>query len=42
MMRHSKQDGGRRSAEAEAEQGLAGMSGKFREKCGEIHLPAAE
>jgi phosphomethylpyrimidine synthase len=29
-------------AEAEAEQGMAEMSEKFREKGGEIYLPAAE
>jgi phosphomethylpyrimidine synthase len=34
--------GERGSAEAEAEAGMAEMSEKFREKGGEIYLPAAE
>ena len=41
---HSAQPngGGAVSALAEAEQGMAQMSEKFREKGGEIYLPAAE
>jgi phosphomethylpyrimidine synthase len=37
-----KDGGGVPSAEAEAEKGMAEMSEKFREKGGEIYLPAAE
>jgi phosphomethylpyrimidine synthase len=37
---HAKHGGG--AASAEAEQGMAEMSEKFREKGGEIYLPAAE
>ena len=33
---------GAASAEAEAEEGMAEMSEKFREKGGEIYLPAAK
>jgi phosphomethylpyrimidine synthase len=33
---------GRTELEAEVEKGMAEMSGKFREKGGEIYLPAAE
>ena len=37
-----KDGGGAGSAQAEAEAGMAQMSEKFREKGGEIYLPAAE
>ena len=39
---HAKHGGGAASLEAEAEKGMAEMSEKFREKGGEIYLPAAE
>jgi phosphomethylpyrimidine synthase len=39
---HVEHGGGASSAEAEAEKGMAEMSEKFREKGGEIYLPAAE
>jgi phosphomethylpyrimidine synthase len=39
---HAKHGGGAASALAEAEAGMAEMSEKFREKGGEIYLPAAE
>lgn len=41
-MRHANPGGGDSAAEAEAEKDMAGMSIKFREKGGEIYLPAAE
>jgi phosphomethylpyrimidine synthase len=39
---HAQHGGGAASANAEAEQGMAEMSEKFRSKGGEIYLPAAE
>jgi phosphomethylpyrimidine synthase len=39
---HAKHGGGAASAEAEVEKGMAEMSERFREKGGEIYLPAAE
>jgi phosphomethylpyrimidine synthase len=39
---HAQHGGGAASAEAEAEAGMADMSERFREKGGEIYLPAAE
>jgi len=37
---HAQHGGGAASADAEAEAGMAEMSEKFREKGGEIYLPA--
>jgi phosphomethylpyrimidine synthase len=39
---HAQHGGGAASALAEAERGMAEMSEKFRDKGGEIYLPAAE